>query len=117
METEHKFWKIIGILFIAYIIIWFWPVAFHRPFFNYGSNVVPFDTVSARPDAAPGYVPPSAPDIRFGGDGYEDPAPMPAVPSVPVQQIACTMEAKQCPDGSYVGRQGPNCEFEPCPTN
>ena len=29
---------------------------------------------------------------------------------------ACTMEAKQCPDGSYVGRTGPNCEFSPCPS-
>ncbi len=29
--------------------------------------------------------------------------------------IACTMEAKMCPDGSYVGRSGPNCEFSPCP--
>ncbi len=29
--------------------------------------------------------------------------------------IACTMEAKMCPDGSYVGRTGPNCEFSPCP--
>jgi len=28
---------------------------------------------------------------------------------------ACTMEAKQCPDGSYVGRGGPNCEFATCP--
>jgi len=30
-------------------------------------------------------------------------------------QIACTMEAKICPDGSAVGRSGPNCEFAPCP--
>lgn len=29
--------------------------------------------------------------------------------------VACTMEAKICPDGSSVGRQGPNCEFSPCP--
>jgi len=28
---------------------------------------------------------------------------------------ACTMEAKICPDGSSVGRQGPNCEFAQCP--
>lgn len=28
---------------------------------------------------------------------------------------ACTMEAKVCPDGSAVGRTGPNCEFAPCP--
>ena len=23
----------------------------------------------------------------------------------------CTADAMQCPDGSYVGRSGPNCEF------
>jgi hypothetical protein len=28
---------------------------------------------------------------------------------------ACTEEAKICPDGSAVGRTGPNCEFAPCP--
>ncbi|MFA5998302.1 MAG: hypothetical protein WC814_02865 [Candidatus Paceibacterota bacterium] len=28
---------------------------------------------------------------------------------------ACTMEAKLCPDGSAVGRTGPNCEFAECP--
>lgn len=27
----------------------------------------------------------------------------------------CTDDAKQCPDGSYVGRSGPNCEFTACP--
>ncbi len=30
-------------------------------------------------------------------------------------QTACTMEAKICPDGSAVGRSGPNCDFDPCP--
>jgi tryptophan-rich sensory protein len=34
----------------------------------------------------------------------------------PVNDVACTMEAKICPDGSSVGRSGPNCEFTPCPT-
>jgi hypothetical protein len=29
--------------------------------------------------------------------------------------VACTMEAKICPDGSAVGRQGPRCEFAKCP--
>lgn len=29
--------------------------------------------------------------------------------------IFCTMDAKVCPDGSYVGRTGPDCEFEACP--
>lgn len=28
---------------------------------------------------------------------------------------ACTMEAMMCPDGTAVGRSGPNCEFAPCP--
>lgn len=28
---------------------------------------------------------------------------------------ACTLEAKLCPDGSSVGRTGPNCEFAQCP--
>ena len=31
------------------------------------------------------------------------------------RQIACTQEAKQCPNGSYVGRTGSNCEFAQCP--
>jgi hypothetical protein len=29
---------------------------------------------------------------------------------------SCTMEAKLCPDGSAVGRTGPNCEFAACPS-
>lgn len=29
---------------------------------------------------------------------------------------ACTTEAKICPDGTAVGRTGPNCEFATCPT-
>ena len=32
------------------------------------------------------------------------------------QYIFCTQEAKQCPDGSYVSRTGPNCEFTLCPS-
>ena len=29
--------------------------------------------------------------------------------------VACTMEAKLCPDGSSVGRVPPLCDFAPCP--
>lgn len=32
------------------------------------------------------------------------------------EMVACTMDAKQCPDGSYVGRVAPNCEFAACPS-
>lgn len=35
---------------------------------------------------------------------------------LPTNPVACTMEAKLCPDGSTVGRTGPNCEFATCPT-
>lgn len=31
------------------------------------------------------------------------------------EQTVCTMDAMICPDGSSVGRSGPNCEFAPCP--
>ncbi len=29
--------------------------------------------------------------------------------------VVCAQDAKMCPDGSYVGRTGPNCEFARCP--
>jgi len=48
--------------------------------------------------------------------------PKPSIPplvtpteSAPSQGVACTMEARLCPDGSAVGRMPPNCEFAPCP--
>jgi len=31
------------------------------------------------------------------------------------QPVACTMEARLCPDGTAVGRVPPNCDFAPCP--
>lgn len=31
------------------------------------------------------------------------------------KETACTLEAKICPDGTAVGRSGPNCEFAACP--
>lgn len=33
----------------------------------------------------------------------------------PIQSVICTMEAKVCPDGSAVGRSGPDCQFAACP--
>jgi hypothetical protein len=39
----------------------------------------------------------------------------PAVVEPTSEPVACTEEAKICPDGSSVGRVGPNCEFEKCP--
>lgn len=49
-------------------------------------------------------------------------SPNPSTPVVkdpkpidPPGPTVCTMDAKQCPDGSYVGRSGPQCEFAICP--
>lgn len=39
--------------------------------------------------------------------------PVPTIPKLP--EVVCTMEAKLCPDGSYVGRVPPDCDFAPCP--
>lgn len=48
--------------------------------------------------------------LALGGGGYY------AVKKFQKPAIqACTQEAKQCPDGSYVSRTGPNCEFSACP--
>jgi len=47
-----------------------------------------------------------------------DPLPMPTEPRpepMPTEPVFCTQEAMLCPDGSYVGRTGPNCEFTQCP--
>jgi hypothetical protein len=31
--------------------------------------------------------------------------------------VVCTMDAMMCPDGSYVGRIPPNCQFAACPAS
>ena len=47
--------------------------------------------------------------VLVAGIGYS------TIRSGPPAPVACTAEAKQCPDGTYVGRTGPKCEFTPCP--
>jgi len=44
------------------------------------------------------------------------PVASPIVETQPEEGVACTLDAMQCPDGSYVGRTGPDCEFV-CPGN
>lgn len=51
--------------------------------------------------------------VGLGGFLYRNIMERSAVPQP--DGIACTMEARLCPDGSAVGRQGPNCEFSLCP--
>lgn len=37
-------------------------------------------------------------------------------PSEDAGAVACTADARMCPDGSAVGRIGPDCQFAACPT-
>lgn len=50
--------------------------------------------------------------LAVGGAYYFGKLPIKPANNTP---IACTLEAMVCPDGSAVGRTGPNCEFAPCP--
>ncbi|MDD5317434.1 MAG: phage tail protein [Candidatus ainarchaeum sp.] len=47
--------------------------------------------------------------ISFPRETTPEPEPTPT-------PVICTMEARVCPDGTWVGRIPPGCEFEPCPT-
>lgn len=49
-------------------------------------------------------------------DALEIPIVFAGVSTSTKTPTACTMEAKLCPDGSAVGRTGPNCEFATCPS-
>ena len=37
------------------------------------------------------------------------------MPTTPPAKVGCTADAKACPDGTYVGRVLPSCDFEMCP--
>lgn len=52
----------------------------------------------------------------FGGILYlYNPEPIEYKNPTEKPETICTMDVKLCPDGSYVGREGPNCEFKNCP--
>ena len=55
--------------------------------------------------------------ICADGEWVKHGAPSAPMPDEPCGEkpIACAMDAKLCPDGSYVGRTGPECEFSACP--
>lgn len=120
---SKNIWKIVGILFVIYFIIWFWPVLFGRPLFK---QHMPRPTPYMPSHTAPAYKVVD-PGSRFDGNSnsnetpYNPTQPDPVAPphssDEPSEPVACTMEARECPDGSYVGRQGPHCEFAPCPGN
>lgn len=42
-------------------------------------------------------------------------APQKTAPVAPTESVMCTQDAMQCPDGRWVGRSGPACEFKCAP--
>ena len=67
---------------------------------NVNDDTIKFDTV---------VVPPAEEGIPSLPPGSE------TLPLPPAEPVACTMDAKECPDGSFVGRTAPNCAFAACP--
>ena len=55
--------------------------------------------------------------LLAGCAGAPDMPPQPPGNGTTPGPIACTADARVCPDGSYVGRTGPNCEFAACPAS
>jgi hypothetical protein len=53
--------------------------------------------------------------VGIGAFLYRNAKEKPVIPA-PGQrgQVACTLEAKVCPDGTSIGRTGPRCEFAAC---
>lgn len=55
------------------------------------------------------------PELNACLSKYGWPTITPAPPPPGRGGVACTQDAKVCPDGSYVSRQPPTCDFAPCP--
>lgn len=51
----------------------------------------------------------------LGGQNYKSKDSPPRSPNPTISETACTADAKICPDGTSVGRVGPDCEFAACP--
>ncbi|GEM_PF-1544988 len=56
-----------------------------------------------------------SPDDGGGGSGTDDGDDGSTATEGSGTGVACTADAKMCPDGSWVGRVEPDCEFAPCP--
>lgn len=80
--------------------------------FVYTSNKV--EAPASVPDIIDN-VPPVTSDDIIGKPPATTTPTIPTTPiTTPTEPVFCTMDAMECPDGSWVGRTGPNCEFV-CP--
>lgn len=79
-------------------------------FFAYKTQNLVKEITKSRVLAKPTFTPTPSPEIPMK-------TPISTNSASPISTtVACTMDAKLCDDGSYVGRSGPKCEFAPCPT-
>jgi len=53
--------------------------------------------------------------VGIAGFLYRNALEHPAFIATPSHPTVCTQEAMICPDGTAVGRTGPDCAFAPCP--
>lgn len=72
-------------------------------------------TGSGSPEGAPRTLSPAATGAGTSASGPGAPASRPSPASGGAGDRICPQDAKRCPDGSFVRRTGPNCEFAPCP--
>jgi hypothetical protein len=129
-NKENKIIEYIAIAIGIYFLVWFWPILFGSRVSNNDFYPKPYVYGVGALPPAPNYNPSVIQEVKLNviKDTASDNTPQFIDTKNPQQdipsytpgdntdiQVACTMEAKICADGSYVGRSGPNCEFSKCP--
>lgn len=77
---------------------------------QYEKKLNPQTSQSVNPPLA---SPTSLPTQPFSSPTISSQQPISITPEE--NEVFCTQDAKMCPDGSFVGRGGPSCEFRKCP--
>jgi len=112
---------LVGIMIIIIVVIavvWLWPrrsaavaVNGYSPYVTYVDRYVP-----PRTQLAASVVPVSTATTTY--TYTTQPKTVQYVYTTPgtttTTQTVCPMDAMQCPNGTYVGRTGPQCSFAPC---
>jgi hypothetical protein len=107
-EERRKLKWFLGFILVVLIITATTDVIFsfyHTPKIPKERN--PFVTTEAKTTPTPFFTP--IPTTSMS------PLLKPSASPIPSNTTACTMDARECPDGTFVGRSGPNCEFVACP--
>mmetsp|Transcript_13462 Transcript_13462/g.29813 ORF Transcript_13462/g.29813 Transcript_13462/m.29813 type:complete len:512 (-) Transcript_13462:1464-2999(-) len=77
------------------------------------ATAVPSVIPTAVSSSIPSGIPSPSPSVTPSSNPSAKPKPK---PTEPTDQLFCTQDAMECPDGSFVGRDPANdCNFMPCP--